>query len=508
MSGLLPRTQQATDQGNFNNLTVQNLIVTAGAFISNLSVGVFSVGNLTVDNVITPLITGSPDLNIAAGNATVNGDNILTTDNTEVVTNKSISAATNTITVNTDFDPETNINDAINQRVRTDSSVDFLDVSTIGGIFAGGNGTFNNVLTNTVNDQSGTNTCLINGVNPLTTSTDLSTHVAASTAHGTTSAIVGIDDVQRLTNKNIAVPSCKLVDNSTSSKVINFLVSGATASTSTQLTCVQTANRVITFPDATTTLIGVDTTDTLTNKTLTLPVIVSISNSGTVTLPTGTRTLVARDTTDTLTNKTLTSPIIASISNTGTITLPTATTTLVGRDTTDTLSTKTIDSAGNTITITNSPLSATNVNSLINQDIRTTASPTYSALNLTNGTSSFAGVVTEFSGTLTIAAGGATTTAYTLATTSNHNYMTEFTLVGFCTSGTNAGKGAFQKALNGITNNAGAITNNIAFGNSFALNGITAAQSLNTSGTSVQHQITASAVDTIRWIWHLKVTSN
>ena len=46
-------------------------------------------------------------------------------------------------------------------------------------------------------------------------------------------------------------------------------------------------------------------TDTLTNKTLTLPVISTISNSGTITLPTGTRTLVARDTTDTLTNKSI-----------------------------------------------------------------------------------------------------------------------------------------------------------------------------------------------------------
>lgn len=42
----------------------------------------------------------------------------------------------------------------------------------------------------------------------------------------------------------------------------------------------------------------------------------------------------------TLTNKTLTTPVISSISNTGTITLPTATTTLVGRDTTDTLTNK------------------------------------------------------------------------------------------------------------------------------------------------------------------------
>jgi hypothetical protein len=48
-------------------------------------------------------------------------------------------------------------------------------------------------------------------------------------------------------------------------------------------------------------------TQTLTNKTLTAPVISTISNTGTVTLPTSTDTLVGRATTDTLTNKTLTS---------------------------------------------------------------------------------------------------------------------------------------------------------------------------------------------------------
>lgn len=51
-------------------------------------------------------------------------------------------------------------------------------------------------------------------------------------------------------------------------------------------------------------------TQTLTNKTLTAPVISTISNTGTLTLPTSTDTLVGRATTDTLTNKTLTAPIL------------------------------------------------------------------------------------------------------------------------------------------------------------------------------------------------------
>ena len=49
---------------------------------------------------------------------------------------------------------------------------------------------------------------------------------------------------------------------------------------------------------------------TLTNKTLTAPVISTISNTGTLTLPTATDTLVGRATTDTLTNKTLSAPVL------------------------------------------------------------------------------------------------------------------------------------------------------------------------------------------------------
>jgi hypothetical protein len=59
-----------------------------------------------------------------------------------------------------------------------------------------------------------------------------------------------------------------------------------------------------------------------------------------------------KDVSETLTNKTLTTPIISSISNTGTLTLPTSTDTLVGRNTTDTLTNKTLSSAVATTALT------------------------------------------------------------------------------------------------------------------------------------------------------------
>ena len=56
-------------------------------------------------------------------------------------------------------------------------------------------------------------------------------------------------------------------------KGIRFRSSSSAASAVTLLDAVSTAGRVVTLPDATTTLVGRDTTDTLTNKTLTAPVL-------------------------------------------------------------------------------------------------------------------------------------------------------------------------------------------------------------------------------------------
>lgn len=63
-------------------------------------------------------------------------------------------------------------------------------------------------------------------------------------------------------------------------------------------------------------VVGDSDAQTLTNKTLTTPVISTISNTGALTLPTSTDTLVGRATTDTLTNKTLTAPVVTDYTET------------------------------------------------------------------------------------------------------------------------------------------------------------------------------------------------
>ena len=89
--------------------------------------------------------------------------------------------------------------------------------------------------------------------------------------------------------------------------------------------------------------------NTLTDKTLTTPVISLIKpsslSSNTLTLPDITDTLVGRNTADTLTNKTLTTPVISLIKPTAsnTLTLPDITDTLVGKITVDTLTNKTLN---------------------------------------------------------------------------------------------------------------------------------------------------------------------
>jgi hypothetical protein len=215
---------------------------------------------------------------------------------------------------------------------------------TIDGVAIDGGVTINNATIGAIIPSTGAFTSLTsNGVAVETASS--TTTLTNKSISGSTNTLTNIGNAS-LTNSTITVNGVTIPLGSSGS-ITAVLSNALTIGTGLSGTVYSGLVPVTIAIDSTVaTLTG---SQTLTNKTLTTPIISSISNTGTITLPTTTTTLVGRDTTDTLTNKTLTAPVISTISNSGTITLPTATTTLVGRDTSDTLTNKTINGSNNTI---------------------------------------------------------------------------------------------------------------------------------------------------------------
>ncbi len=125
--------------------------------------------------------------------------------------------------------------------------------------------------------------------------------VADTVATGTSGQVltsngVGTAPTFEPTTAALPVPdSTPIVEGSAdATKLLRFEIDGFTSATT----------RVLTPPDSDGTLVLEGFTQTLTNKTLTAPIISTISNTGTLTLPTSTDTLVGKATTDTFTNKT------------------------------------------------------------------------------------------------------------------------------------------------------------------------------------------------------------
>jgi hypothetical protein len=155
-----------------------------------------------------------------------------------------------------------------------------------------------------------------------------------------TGSVVGTTDTQTLTNKTLTAPVTTSITPTTgytydvgsagapyNNVWAGFSINIQNSGINTEIIAgANGTNKILTLPLGTDTIVARNSTDTLTNKTLTSPIISTISNTGTLTLPTSTDTLVGRATTDTLTNKTLTSPTISSPSLTGSATTPGGTT--------------------------------------------------------------------------------------------------------------------------------------------------------------------------------------
>ena len=139
-------------------------------------------------------------------------------------------------------------------------------------------------------------------------------HSASSSAVLTlpiaTGTLIGTGDTSTVTNAMIANSSITIQDDSSTQDSVNLgevlVFEGGSGITTTV-----TDNKVSFATDGS--IVTETSTDTLTNKTLTTPVIASLrqaSGTNLLTMPAATDTLVGRATTDTLTNKTLTSPKI------------------------------------------------------------------------------------------------------------------------------------------------------------------------------------------------------
>jgi len=170
------------------------------------------------------------------------------------------------------------------------------------------------------------------------------------------SGVIGAatDIIEAITLMNTEVTGIKTGDTTFATKIT---FEGATANAfETSLAVTDpTADRTITFPDASGTIVTTTATQTLTNKTLTSPTINAGTFSGTFTgtmdatslVLAGASPIVFEGATDDAHETTL---AVVDATADRVVSLPNATDTLVGKATTDTFTNKTIDLGSNTLT--------------------------------------------------------------------------------------------------------------------------------------------------------------
>jgi len=378
-SGTIPQRPVGSDgQIRYNSQTSVYEAYSSGGWntiaYSGGAVDTFSAGStgLTPSTPQVGNVVLGGTLNVSSGGT---GANTLT----GYVKGNGTSAFTASATI-----PNTDVSGLGTMALENSNSV-AITGGTIDGVAIDGGVTINNATIGAIIPSTGAFTSLTSNGEAVVTAGSATTLTNKSIS-GSTNTLSNIAN-SSLTNSTITVNGT-VIPLGSSGTVTSAVANALTIGTGLSGTVFTGASPVTIAIDSTVaTLTG---SQTLSNKTLTAPVIGTIVNTGTLTLPTSTDTLVGRATTDTLTNKsisgstntitnigngsltnssitigstaislggtqtvvaglTLTTPTIAQILNTGTLTLPTSTDTLVGRATTDTLTNKSISGSTNTL---------------------------------------------------------------------------------------------------------------------------------------------------------------
>ncbi len=191
-----------------------------------------NVNNDTNGNIIIDLTESNININNLSG--LPSGD-IVGTNDTQILTNKTIDASNNTI-----------IN-ITNNEIKADAAIDATKIA-------------NGLISNTEFQHLGGVTSNIQG--------QIDTHTNASNGHGVNGNIVGTSDTQILTNKTLVDSNTKIVNATNNTKRAVFKLDGADPNNTTTLNFIHTGNREITFPDTSDTLVSSHYTQSLTNKKL------------------------------------------------------------------------------------------------------------------------------------------------------------------------------------------------------------------------------------------------
>lgn len=401
MSGLLPRTNDNTGSTSFTNVTTQNLTVNGVGYIASLIVGDLDFSDLTLNTLTCPVINGDPNINIVAGTASVGGDIITTQTSSVSLSNKTIDSGSNTLTVTNAPLSGVNVNSLINQDIRTSASPSFV-TTTLSDQLLLNCGSFHPIIVNNVSNTSGSDILFQdNSVNAAGFGVNQTNDEAYAWSYSAIPFKIGTSNTERL-----RIPAAGIANDNA---LVNMLgLSGTTLSYKNNM-------------------VDTSSSQTLSNKTITACPGIVINTGGNTSLTwtgagdlgyanvigawfsasavgdfclrqqsTARRLLlgvgsgVAQIQVSNTGTSFQTALTLASVANDNTapqILARTAgnivvhRTDMVDTSTAQVLTNKTLDSGSNTLTVTSTPISGVNVNSLLNQDVRTSATPTWNTIN-------------------------------------------------------------------------------------------------------------------------------